>query len=235
MHQLRNILESMRRKGLYGLFSNPGFGNAALLTYFASCFSAVGDKCLFVSLEIPKELLLKRMHQSKMNTDCIKIIESMPLNLNFDEIAETIISESPKAVFVDRLRLIGPDTVLSIKSLKSLSEQLSIPIVFNCQLPRCSGDYDPFERRPELYDLTFLFPLQKTIDEIHNVIRLIDIIMFLHRNHDCERGIGTAHRYNISNSAELILKSGKQDSSMTVRFDIRDILIVTNKQENRIP
>lgn len=46
---------------------------------------------------------------------------------------------------------------------------------------------------------------------------------FLHRNHDCERGIGTAHRYNISNSAELILKSGKQDSSMAIIFDIRDI------------
>ena len=223
MHQLQQVLKSIRRKGLYGLFSNPGFGNTTLLTYFASCFSAVGDKCLFVSLEIPKELLLKKMHQSKMNTDCIKIIESMPFNLNFDEIAETIVSEPPKAVFIDYLLLIGHDIALSIKSLKSLSEQLSIPIIFTCQLPRCSGDYDLFERRPELYDLTYLFPLQKTIDEIHNAIRLIDIIMFLHRNHDCERGIGTAHRYNISNSAELILKSGKQDSSMAIIFDIRDI------------
>lgn len=223
MHQLQHILESIRRKGLYGLFSNPGFGNTTLLTYFASCFSAVGDKCLFVSLEIPKELLLKRMHQSKMNTDCIKIIESMPFNLNFDEIAETIVSESPKAVFIDYLQLIGHDTALSIKSLKSLSEQLSIPIIFTCQLPRCSGDYDLFERRPELYDLTYLFPRQKTIDEIHNAIRLIDIIIFLHRDHECKRGIGTVHRYNISNSAELILKSGKKDSSMAVIFDIRDI------------
>lgn len=223
MHQLQHVLESIRRKGLYGLFSNPGFGKTALLTYFASCFSAVGDKCLFVSLEIPKELLLKRMHQSKMNTDCIKIIESMPFNLNFDEIAETIVSESPKAVFIDYLLLIDHDPTLSVKSLKSLSEQLSIPIIFTCPLPRCSGDYDLFERRPELYDLTYLFPRQKTINEIHNSIRLIDIIMFLHRNHDCERGIGTAHRYNISNSVELILKSGKKDSSMAVIFDIRDI------------
>ena len=164
-----------------------------------------------------------QMHQSKMNTDGIIIIESMLFHLNFDKIADTIISESPKAVFIDYLQPIGHDTVFSIKSLKSLSKQLSIPIIFTCQLPRCSGDYNSFERYPELYDLTFLFSLQKTIDEIHNAIRLIDIIMFLHRNHDCGRGIGTAPRYNISNSAELILKSGKQGSSMAVRFDIRDI------------
>lgn len=164
-----------------------------------------------------------QMHQSKMNIDGIIIIESMPFHLNFDKIADTIISESPKTVFIDYLQLIRHDTVFSTKSLKSLSEQLSIPIIFTCQLPRCSGDYNSFERYPELYDLTFLFSPQKTIDEIHNAIRLIDIIMFLHRNHDCERGIGTAPRYNISNSAELILKSGKQGSSMAVRFDIRDI------------
>ncbi len=225
MHQLQHVLESIRGKGLYGLFSNPGFGKTALLTYFASCFSAVGDKCLFISLEMPKEQLLKRMHQPTMNTEHIKIIDDIPIDQKLDKIAETIVSESPKAVFVDYLQLIGDDTVLSIRSLKSLSEQLSIPIIFTSQLPRCSGDYDPFERRPELYDLTFLFPRQKNIDEIHNAIRLIDIIMFLHRDHNCYRTIGTAHHYNIRNNAELILKRQTEtpDSSKTVRFDIRDI------------
>ena len=37
-------------------------------------------------------------------------------------------------------------------------------------------------------------------------LQQFDFLALLHRDHDCDRGIGTAHRYNISNTTELIIK-----------------------------
>jgi hypothetical protein len=33
-----------------------------------------------------------------------------------------------------------------------------------------------------------------------------DIIALLHRKHDCDRGIGLAHRYNVADKTEIIMK-----------------------------
>ena len=61
MYPLQDVFESLRKPGLYGIYSVSEMGKAALLACFASSFSAAGDQCLFITLENTEDHLLKRI------------------------------------------------------------------------------------------------------------------------------------------------------------------------------
>ncbi len=196
LKQLANYMVS--RKGLYGLFSNPGFGKTTLLMHLIHEFSGFEEKCLLFSLELSKQQVLDRMNWFKLSPDGLMVLDS-PL-CNFETIAKITQAEKPQCVFIDYLQLVDGDKCDLIKDLKRITKQFSVPIFFTGTLPRASGDYDLLYRRPELYDLTYLFSPDTSLSNARFALAKMDLIMFLHRHHDCDRGIGTAYRYNISNN-----------------------------------
>lgn len=220
LKQLANYMFS--RKGLYGLFSNPGFGKTTLMIHLIHKFSGFGEKCLLFSLELSKQQVLDRMNRFKLSPDGLMVLDS-PL-CNFETIAKKTQMEKPQCVFIDYLQLVDGNKCDLIKDLKEITEQLSVPIFFTGTLPRESGDYDLFNR-PELYDLTYLFPPNTSLSNARHTLEKMDLIMFLHRHHDCDRNIGTANRYNISNRAELIIKQRfVSDLPVSFHFDFTKMI-----------
>ena len=222
---LQFVIDSMSGSiGLYGLFSPPGFGKTSLMMYFAHTLSVSGFKCLVFSLELSRERWLERMHKLRMNTDHIVIDDTVGLDIN--RIRKVICEEKPQMVLVDYLGLLD-DECAALVGLKNIAHESSTSVLASADLGRSSGDRDPFNRRPELYDLTYLRSGKGTIDELHKAIDSMDLILFLHRHHDCERGIGYAHRYNLSNAAELIIKKGYtslRDLPDSCCFDMRVLI-----------
>ncbi len=220
INSLEVVFKRMSEKGLYGLFSCPSFGKTTLLMYFANRFSDAGKKAIVFSLDFSKEQWFCIMNKMKMNTSKILVFDDSICST--EKIDQVVQKETPQVVIIDYLQLLGGDKVSSLKHLKELSNQLSIPVIFSSQLSRATGDYDYFNRRPELYDLTYLFLNENpTVRKVHEIIRSLDLILFIHRHHDCFRSIGTAHRYNISDSAELIMKCRYDiESSSSYYFDL---------------
>ncbi len=211
------------RKGLYGLFSNPGFGKTTFMMHLIHEFSGFSEKSLLFSLELPEQQVLDRMDRFKLSSDGLMIIDSP--RCNSEIIAEKTQVEKPQCVLIDYLQLVDGNKCDLLKYLKRIAEQFSVPIFFTGTLSRASGDYDFLDRRPELYDLTYLFPSETSLSEARSALAAMDLIMFLHRHHDCDRGIGTAYRYNISNRAELIIKQKDvPDLPESFHFDFREMI-----------
>ena len=211
-------------KGLYGLFSNPCFGKTTFMMHLIHEFSGFGEKSLLFSLELTEQQALDRMNQLKLSSNGLIVFDD-PL-CNFETIAKITQTEKPQCVFIDYLQLVAGNRCDLIKDLKRISKLFSIPIFFTGQLHRASGDYDLKNRRPELYDLTYLFPPDTSLLNARSALDNLDLIMFLHRNHDCDRTIGTAYRYNISNRAELIIRQRDfSDLPATFYFDFREMLV----------
>ena len=212
------------RKGLYGLFSNPGFGKTTFMINLIQEFSKSGEKSLLFSLELSEQQVLDKMNRFKMSSNGLRIFDNP--RCTSDIIAEKIQMEKPGCVFIDYLQLLDFDKNRCdlLKDLKETAVRFSVPIFFAGQLYRGSGDYDFFNRRPELYDLTYLFPSDTSLGNARCALADLDLVMFLHRHHDCDRNIGTAHRYNISNSAELIIKQKHvPDLPVSFHFDFREM------------
>lgn len=209
MKQLNNLIDILcSARGLYGLFSVPFFGKTSLVMYMAARLSRKGCKALVISLELSKEQWLERTGEM-MSYDENHLTVLDHVEITFDEIRNVIIREKPLMVFIAYLELLDLDDRCDcVIDLKNMSKELAVPIVITGKLPRSSGDYDCFDRRPELYDLcsTLGFKPNTTFKLVRKAISSFDVILFLHRHHDCERNIGTAHRYNVSETAELIIK-----------------------------
>ena len=223
MSSIQCVIDAMSRKGLYGMFSPPGFGKTTLMMYIAHKLSVSGHKCLIFSLEMSREKWIDRMHELRMNTDHIVIDDTMGTDMN--RIREIICREKPQIVFIDYLALLKDEYAALIR-MKRIAYDFSLSVLVSGNLVRSSGDRDPFYRRPDLYDLTYLQSNKGTIEEMHCAIHSMDLIMFLHRHHDCDRGIGVAHRYNLSNSAELIIIKGHTSLRHLPNcccFDMRDL------------
>ena len=212
--------------GVYGIFARPGFGKTSLMMYFARTMAETGSKSLVFSLENDKERLLKLTHMCEMNSNDV-VIHDAP-QADVETLREAICTEKPNLVCIDNLRLLCGDTVSIMKELDELSGSLSVSIIITGSLPRSCGDYDAFSRRPELYDLTGLVPLESTVSDYRRFIGSFGFIMFLHRCHDCERRIGSACEFNLSFSSELIIKDHINSHHLpkTCYFDIRDIVPV---------
>ena len=193
--------------------------------YIAHTLSASGHKCLVFSLEMTREQWFKRMHKLQMNTDHIVIYDEAGPDI--DRVREVICQEKPQIVFIDYLELLKEDAYSALVGLKEIALEFSVSVLVTGNIARSSGDRDWFNRRPTLYDLTYLRSKNGTIAEVHKAINSMDLIMFLHRHHDCERGIGYAHRYNLSNAAELIIIKEYYPLNYlpdACYFDIRDLV-----------
>jgi hypothetical protein len=86
--------------------------------------------------------------------------------------------------------------------LRKIANRFKALILVNGKLGRDSGDYDP-DLRPDMYTINVFR------DHMHgngNQALDYEFLALLHRKHKCERGIGTANRYDIQNETELIVK-----------------------------
>ena len=205
-----------KRKGLHGLFSCPGFGATTLMMHLIGAAADSGKKSLvFSPAEYDRQEWIEKMRQMKLNTDGVSVRDESALTT--ETIISTIQEEKPAIVFIDNLfccdsrdilierMLLTGSWLQTIRRLNAAAGKLAVPILFNAPLYRATGDWDLFDQRPELMDLLSLLSGEK-VDDRFVALSNIDLIMFLHRHHDCERGIGTARRYNVSNHAQLIMK-----------------------------
>ena len=221
LKQLDNLIDALCSKaGLYGLFSAPFFGKTSLVMYMAARLSRNGLKPLVISLECSKEQWFKRIDEMMMRYNSSNFSVFDVAGITTDEIRDIIICEKPSIVFIDYLQSLDDPRCDSIITLKNISKECSTPILITGQLPRSVGDYDGFDKRPELYDLCHTLAFSNdSFELIRKAISSFDVILFLHRHHDCDRNIGTAHRYNVSEVAELITKQSPW-SLFSVDFEL---------------
>ncbi|MCH5299027.1 MAG: hypothetical protein J1E96_04615 [Ruminococcus sp.] len=187
--------------GLYGLFANPGFGTTTLSMQIArSVADMSGGTAIIFTMELPKEQWCKRIQDIGLLADRLLVVDEF---CPTDQMIEDTIknTENVRLVVIDYLELL--DESISQK-LRGIAKQCSIPIFVCGKLARNSGDFDP-NNRPELLTIGSMF---ESPFGSRQLVRFkdFDFLSLLHRDHDCERGIGIAHRYNISNTTELIIK-----------------------------
>ena len=186
------------QSGLYGLFANPGFGATTFSMQIArAVVDITGGTAIAFSLDLSKEQWCTRMRSIGLSLDRF-FVEDYPCPTD-QMIEETIKNtENVRIVVIDYLELLDENIW---EKLSDIAKQYAIPILICGHLSRNSGDFDP-NHRPELYSVKALFePPFKSRWRAQ-----FAFLALLHRNHDCDRGIGTAHHYNISNKTELIVK-----------------------------
>lgn len=192
-YQINDLLDTLsEHNGIYGLFANPGFGTTILSMQIAEAVAKTTNAEVVVfSLEMSKEQWYQRMKSTGLSVDRIKVIDDFQVSSN---LIETTIKNTQNArlVIIDYLNLLDYDVC---QELPRISKAYSVPIFVCGKLPRNSGDFDP-HKTPELISVPY------QLLQLHQY----DFLALLHREHDCDRNIGTAHRYNISNSVELIVK-----------------------------
>ena len=108
--------------------------------------------------------------------------------------------------------MVDPDVP---EELVQISKKYSIPILISGHLSRNSGDYD-LNKRPELYSV---LSIRRELHRVFLHLCCYDFFALLHREHDCDRGIGTAHRYNIKNVTELIVKRNRFGNLNSIFFE----------------
>ena len=89
-------------------------------------------------------------------------------------------------------------TSKSLQDYKRINKDYKIPVLLTATLPRNSGDNMP-RNLPTLSDLVSFSSLEQDID----------YIIFLHRDHQAIRGIGTRENRNVGKSAELIVAKNR--------------------------
>ena len=190
---------------VYLLCSPVGFGKRKLFMYISHLYAErnIGHS-LVHTLDMTENCWKKEMTLYDFDMSGLFIDEKSVCSV--EDIRNNIERDSPRIVMIDYLGLLVEED--AIQKLKDLSKEYSIPIIVSVNLARSCGDGDPMYRRPQLMDLMRInYYRNKTINEWRVDIddtRCMEII-FLHRNHDCERNIGTAFYYNIGDMAELLI------------------------------
>ena len=192
---------------LYLLCSPPGFGKHKLFMYISHLYAErhMGHS-LVHSLEMSEQQWKNEMALNGFDMSGLYIDDNACCSV--EDIRKNIKLYSPVIVMIHYLGLLEDED--SIPKLKQLAKDYSIPIIVSLNLGRNCGDRDPMYRRPQLFDLIYTnYYSKKTIDELREDIYGSEII-FLHRNHDCDRSIGSAYRYNFSSTAELIINNNTE-------------------------
>lgn len=204
---------------LYLLCSPVGFGKHKLFMHISRLYiERKQGRPLIHTLELSEQQWKDEMSRYGFDATEVIVDESNPCTIEM--IRENIEKHSPAIVMIHYLGLIDDEE--AIPKLKQLSKETAVPIILSVDLARNCGDHDPMHRRPQLFDLLSIHYYQdKTVSEFRRDIDSNDIsVMFLHRNHDCERGIGTAHRYNISNMSELMIDNNDFSGTHTIEFGL---------------
>lgn len=163
-----------------------------------------GKACIF-SLKWSKEQYLKSLDMSSIPADSF-FVDDLEENgkyyfLTVERAKRMIdIVENLSVIAVDYLALLNDYNVLEF--FKNISKTRSIPVLFTGHVSRGMGDYT-IHRRPLLRDIC------RPFNEQIIALDLFDWIAMVHRDHECDRGIGTAHRYNISKETELIISKNR--------------------------
>lgn len=121
-------------------------------------------------------------------------------------------TKNVKLILIDYIEVVDPDVP---EELVQISKKYSIPILISGHLCRNSGDYD-LNKRPELYSVP---SIRRELHLVFLHLCCYDFFALLHREHDCDRGIGTAHRYNIKNVTELIVKRNRFGNLNSIFFE----------------
>lgn len=151
---------------------------------------------IVLTLDLYKDHWQERMRQKGLSTERLLISDDIAVTCAS---IETMIRQVPlvSAIFVDYYELLGKKVQAELPGIANIYR---IPIIVSGKLSRDSGDYDP-ELRPGLYTVS---PLRDRSEG--NKVWMFNFLALMHRKHKCDRNIGTAHRYDISNETELIIK-----------------------------
>ncbi len=189
-----------KKRGVYGIFANPGFGTTTLFMQIAdSIVKKTKGTIIVFSLGLSKEQWQQNMRSRGLSVNNVEVCDSAILSVN--EIESAIADKNNvKLVIIDYIELLDGNVC---QRLPHISRKYSVPILICGQLSRDSGDFD-VNKTPELISVYSAHPTNNFLK-----IQQYDFLALMHRKHDCERGIGFAHRYNIDKSVELIVKVNK--------------------------
>lgn len=197
-YSFNQVLDELAKGwGVYGVFANPRFGTSTLLMQLVGEFNARREGvAVVISLDMYDSCWMERMKQKDLSTDRLLISDEFEISIARIEV---LIHQTPlvSALFIDYYDLL--DKRIQCR-LYEIAEKYKIPVVVCGKLSRDSGDYDP-ELRPELYSVV---SFKDRCDG--NKAWLFSFLALMHRKHKCDRNIGTANRYDISNETELIIK-----------------------------
>ena len=201
---MKDLINTISTKsGLFGVFANHGFGSTTLLMQIARAVANINKGSVIVfSPEWLKEHWYERMQSIGLSTEKFVVIDDFSPKI---ETIKTAINNTKdvKLILIDYLELLDPEVP---EELVEISKMYSLPILIGGHLARDSGDYD-LNKRPELYSVPSIkHELPTSPHHVYLHLCCYDFFALLHREHDCDRGIGTAYRYNIKNTTELIVK-----------------------------
>ena len=126
---LKYLVEYMYfRKGLYGLFSNTGFGKTTFMMHLIHELSERGKKCLLFSLELSEKQVIDKMKRLKLRTDKLKVLDDHICNS--ERIEEIIELEQPQFVFIDYIQLVDGRTCDLIMDLKRITKRFFSTDIF---------------------------------------------------------------------------------------------------------
>ena len=201
MDKVFNILA--KTNGLLGVYANVGFGKTTFMLQVVEEINRrkKGTAIIF-ELEELKGHIQKRVKDLKIDSERIILCDDSKLTI---EKIENYIKQVGlvSVLCIDNLSLLD-EAVAS--ELYNIANKYQTPILITGNLGRDSGDYD-INCRPELYSI---WDFRKGKNSIEwNTLDKYSFLAFLHREHQCYRGVGTTERYDISNKTELIVKRCK--------------------------
>ena len=197
------ILDTMSNNhGLAGIFANYGFGTTTLMMQIIDEINKRKDGIAVVmSNELFKEDWINEMKRMNLSTERVVVYDKAYVTHCdiFNALSVNRGNEKVSMVCVDCIDLMQKE---SICELRKIANRFKALILVNGKLGRDSGDYDP-DHRPDLYTISVF---RNHMHGNGNQAFDYKFLALLHRKHKCERGIGTADRYDIHNETELIVK-----------------------------
>lgn len=197
------ILDTMSNNyGLAGIFANRGFGTTTLMMQIIDEINKRKDGIAIVmSNELFKEDWINEMKRMNLSTERVVVYDKAYVTHSdiFNALSVNRGNEKVSMVCVDYIDLMQKE---SICELREIADRFKVLILVNGKLTRDSGDYDP-EHRPDMYTIS---AFRNHMHGNGNQVFDYKFLALLHRKHKCERGIGTADRYDIHNETELIVK-----------------------------
>ena len=197
------ILDTMSNNyGLAGIFANYGFGTTTLMMQIIDEINKRKDGIAVVmSNELFKEDWINEMKRMNLSTERVVVYDKTYVTHSdiFNALSVNRGNEKVSMVCVDYIDLMQKE---SICELREIADRFKVLILVNGKLGRDSGDYDP-EHRPDMYTIS---AFRNHMHGNGNQAKDYKFLALLHRKHKCERGIGTANRYDIQNETELIVK-----------------------------
>lgn len=173
------------------LFGNPGFGKTTLLLQIAHEISQSGE-VLFLSLEHCKKQIIDRLQRMNMLSKYIFIDDNFQISIEY---VQRLIDhhKNTKLIIIDYLQLTE-----GINFLLELYERIRIPILISSQIGRFAND-NPFGLTTYTDIIYQLLQQEKITPTILKGIKKLCI----NRIHKCDRNIGTAHTYDVSNDTSV--------------------------------